>query len=1003
VTFTAAISPGSNGVSVQFLDGQTVLGTATFTSPTSSFSTASLSTGTHSITAVCVGDANLNPATSDVLTQTIQASTTITVSSPGSTSTWGQPVTFTASVTPSAATGAVQFADGPTTLGTATIAGGMASLTVPSLSIGNHPIQASYNGDGIYLASSSPVWVQTVNKAPSSVTVVSSFNPSTAGQLIGISAAILPASATGSVQFFDGTTSLGTATIANGSAYVMTSSLAAGSHSITAVYSGDASYAGSTSGALTQTVKTPSSTTFGLNVSPVVYGQTVTLMSWVTPTAATGTVQFLDGTTVLATVTVSGGTANFPISTLSTGTHVIYAQYSGDANYGNSGSAPLTFSVGKASATLAATSSSNPSVSGQAVTFTATLSPNGATGTVQFLDGATALGTVTINAGVAALSTSTLAAGSHNITASYSGDGNYNSASSALTQTVKATTSTTLSTNSTSIVLGQTVQLTASVVPATATGTVQFLDGASALGTVALSGGAAALTVSNLAVGSHSLTAVYSGDGNDVGSTSAGVVVTVGKASSSVTVISSLNPSVAGQVVTFTASVTPSTATGTVQFKDGATILGTVTVSGGGAALATSALAAGSHSITAVYSGDGNYNGASGGLTQTVKATTSTTLSANSTSIVLGQTVQLTAAVVPGTATGTVQFLDGASTLGTVTLSGGAAALAVSNLAVGSHNLTAVYSGDSNDVASSSSAVVVTVSKASSATTVTSSLNPAVAGQTVTFTATVAPSAATGTVQFKDGATVIGTATVSGGAAALATSTLAAGGHSITAVYSGDGNYNGSTSSALTETITAPLPGAPPNLTATAASASQINLSWTASPTSGVTYNVYSSTTSGFPLSSGNRIATGVSGTSYSHTGLAPSTTHYYVVTAQNANGESAGSNQASATTLSDCHVGYKVTSQWNNGFGTAITIQNTGTTAIHGWNLTWTWPGNQKITQSWNANYSETGANASLTNASQNSTIAAGATISNIGFNASYSGSNPAPTAFYLNGALCH
>ena len=279
-------------------------------------------------------------------------------------------------------------------------------------------------------------------------------------------------------------------------------------------------------------------------------------------------------------------------------------------------------------------------------------------------------------------------------------------------------------------------------------------------------------------------------------------------------------------------------------------------------------------------------------------------------------------------------------------------------------------------------------------------------GDTVTFTATVSPGAATGTVQFKDGGTVLGTVTLASGTAAFATSTLAAGSHSITAVYSGDGNYNTSTSGALTQTINAALPAAPSNLTATAASASQINLSWTASTTSGVTYNVYSSTTSGFTPSSGNRIATAVAGTTYSNTGLAASTTHYYLVTAQDSAGESASSNQAGATTQSSgggCHVVYTVTTQWNVGFGTALTIQNTGTTAINGWSLTWTWAGNQEITESWNANYSQTGANAALTNASWNASIPAGQTISGMGFNGSYSGSNATPTAFYLNGTLCH
>ena len=1005
VTFTATVTPASSGASVQFLDGQTVIGTATLTAGTAAFNTTSLSPGTHAITAVFAGDANNNSATSAVLTQTVQASTTISVSSNNATVTYGQPVTYTASVTPSAATGTVQFRAASSVFGAAAIANGTASLTMPSLAAGLYPVSADYNGDGIYLnSSSSSVWVQTVNKAATSASTVSSANPSVAGQAVSFTASILPVSATGSVQFLDGATVVGSATISNGSATASTSSLAGGSHSLTAVYSGDANYLSSTSAVLTQTVKFVTSTTVGADVSPVVYGQQVTFIASVTPSTATGTVQFTDGATVLATVTVSGGTASFPISTLSTGTHAIGAAYSGDASDAGSTSASMTLTIGKASATVAVTSSQNPAVSGQAVTFTATVTPGAATGTVQFLDGAAVLGSAAISGGVAALSTSSLAAGSHSITAYYSGDTNYNSASAGLTQTVKAVTATTLSANNSSIALGQTVQLTASVAPATATGTVQFLDGGSVLGTTTLSGGAAGLAVSSLAVGSHTLTAVYSGDGNDTASTSAAVAVTVSKANSSVAVVSSLNPAVSGQSVTFTATVTPAAVTGTVQFKDGASVLGTVTVTGGVAALATTTLTAGSHSITAVYSGDGNYGGASAGLIQTVKAATTTVLAASNASITLGQTVQLTASVAPASATGTVQFLDGVNALGTATLSSGTAVLAVSNLAVGSHTLTAVYSGDGSDTASTSAAVAVTVSKANSSVAVASSLNPAVAGQSVTFTATVAPAAATGTVQFQDGGTALGTVTVTGGVAALATSTLAAGTHSITAVYSGDSAYNPSTSATLTQTVTVALPGAPSSLTATAASASQINLSWTASPTSGVTYNIYSSTTSGFTPAAGNRVATGVSGTTYAHTGLAASSTHYYVVSAHNTAGESAKSNQASATTHSGagCHVVYSITNQWNVGFGTAITIQNTGTTAINGWNLTWTWAGNQQITQAWNANYSQTGTSAKLTNASWNPTIAAGATISGMGFNGSYSGSNPAPTAFYLNGTLC-
>ena len=157
---------------------------------------------------------------------------------------------------------------------------------------------------------------------------------------------------------------------------------------------------------------------------------------------------------------------------------------------------------------------------------------------------------------------------------------------------------------------GQSVTFTATVSGGTSpTGTVQFLDGATSLGTVALAGTTAALTTSALAVGTHPITAVYSGDADDTPSTSAPLSQVVNAAGPGVTatsLVSSLNPSTVGQSVTFTATVSGGTSpTGTVQFFDGASPLGApVALAGNTAALTTSALAVGTHAITATYGGD---------------------------------------------------------------------------------------------------------------------------------------------------------------------------------------------------------------------------------------------------------------------------------------------------------------------------------------------------------------------------------------------------------------
>jgi hypothetical protein len=101
------------------------------------------------------------------------------------------------------------------------------------------------------------------------------------------------------------------------------------------------------------------------------------------------------------------------------------------------------------------------------------------------------------------------------------------------------------------------------------------------------------------------------------------------------------------------------------------------------------------------------------------------------------------------------------------------------------------------------------------------------------------------------------------------------------------------------------------------------------------------------------------------------------------------------------CSVHYTVTNQWSGGFGASVTITNTGSTTINGWNLTWTFANGQTITQLWNGNYTQSGSTASVTNASYNGTIAPGGST-NFGFNGSWNGSNINPTSFTLNGVPC-
>jgi hypothetical protein len=191
---------------------------------------------------------------------------------------------------------------------------------------------------------------------------------------------------------------------------------------------------------------------------------------------------------------------------------------------------------------------------------------------------------------------------------------------------VAGATSTALVSSLNPSTVGQSVTFTATVTGAGPTGTVQFKDGVANLGSaVALSGNVATLTTSALAQGSHAMTAVYGGDADNATSTSPvvnQVVNSAGGVATTTTLTSSQNPSTVGQAVTFTATVSGATPTGTVQFFDGANSLGTVAVGGGSmATLTTSTLTQGTHAIIAAYGGDvGNAASTSPALQQVVNA-----------------------------------------------------------------------------------------------------------------------------------------------------------------------------------------------------------------------------------------------------------------------------------------------------------------------------------------------------------------------------------------------
>lgn len=478
--------------------------------------------------------------------QLVPTTTALTISS--NPSVFGQPVTFTATVatTPPGArtpTGTVIFYWGAIPLGGAVTlnAAGAASINAPPLSPGYCEIRAEYRGDAYCATSLSPIVPYAVNKGSTTTTLTSSANPALPGQMVTFTAkvsAVSPAAGTptGTVTFSDGATTLGTVALAgSGQATFSTSSLTLGDHPIKVAYSGDSNFNASTSAPLNQTVRKSSTTTLISSPNPSVFGQTVTLTATVTPTAPatgtpTGTVTFSDAGMPLGTAALDGsGVAALSTGAIPAGNRSLTAIYNGDATFSAATSAPRVQTVNQASTTTSLTSSPNPSVFGQAVTFTvavAAVAPGGGTptGAVAFSADAIALGTAALDAsGTASVSVTTLPAGNHSVTAAYIADANFSASTSApwIQAVSQASTTTAVTSSLNPSTAGQAVTLTATVMAVkpgagTPTGTVQFvIDGANSGDPVALGGDASAgISVDSLAVGTHTVVANYRGDAN---------------------------------------------------------------------------------------------------------------------------------------------------------------------------------------------------------------------------------------------------------------------------------------------------------------------------------------------------------------------------------------------------------------------------------------------------------------------------------------------------------
>ncbi|HTZ59001.1 MAG TPA: glycoside hydrolase family 44 protein [Acidobacteriaceae bacterium] len=227
--------------------------------------------------------------------------------------------------------------------------------------------------------------------------------------------------------------------------------------------------------------------------------------------------------------------------------------------------------------------------------------------------------------------------------------------------TAASATTTSLSASATQISAGQSDTFSVTVSAAsgpTPSGTVSLMDGSTSLASATLASGAASFTISSLSAGTHSITASYAGDSTDASSTSSVVQILVGGAqlqATTVTLASSSGTAGSGQAITLTATVAPSSATGTITFKDGGNTIGSAALTSGKGLLSINTLSAGTHTLTATYSGDSVDSPAtSNTVTVTISGTTSSpvpdyalALSSNTLSVAQGTSGSLKVSVTP--------------------------------------------------------------------------------------------------------------------------------------------------------------------------------------------------------------------------------------------------------------------------------------------------------------------------------------------------------------------
>ncbi|MFI8696296.1 beta strand repeat-containing protein [Dietzia maris] len=736
------------------------------------------------------------------------ATTTQAVTVSPSTGRVGEPVTLSTRVTANhgsnTPTGTVRFVVDGKTL-TANVVNGVATATTTFETAGSKSVTASYTPtNSAQWRTSSRTGTVNIHSEATQTDLSLDKVEVLAGGTVQASAAVTPAGAEGDIEFSAGGEPVRVPVDAEGKATAVLPADTAGETTVTATFipADPQRYTSSTdSETIDVFEQTATTTQVTAGNEAVEAGKPTTLTATVNPAAAAGTATFTIGGQDY-TATVSGGVATLEHTFPEAGDHVVVVDFTptnGDRYLPSSGQ--TTISVDSETTATDLTLDPLTVTAGGIVEATATVTPAGAEGEVEFAAGDETIRVPVTDDGTASAEFTAATAGELTVTATFHPANPDRYTTSTDTKSVDVTaeaTQTVLTVDQDEVIPGDSVRATATVSPAGAAGTVEFSNGETTVSAPVNAEGTAVADIDATTTGPMEITATFlpADTGRYSGSTDSLSVTVLDKIATSVSVSSGSGPARVDEPTTLTARVTPAAAAGTVTVTvDGQTY--TADVSGGVATVAHTFTTAGEHAVEAAFAPTNadRYESSTGQGTVTVESeATATDLTLDPIQVTAGGTIHANAAVTPAEAQGQVRFEYGDQTR-TVDVENGSATAEFDAATAGTDAVTATFVPANPDrYTSSTDSKTVNVDAEATTTEVTVETGPIRVDEPTTLTATVTPADAAGTVEFTIGEQTH-TATVSGGVAEVAHTFTTAGGHTVAAEFTpaDAGRYSGST------------------------------------------------------------------------------------------------------------------------------------------------------------------------------------------------------------------